>query len=179
MPPFAEIAVLRLGHRPGRDERMTTHIGLTSRALGADRVIFPTSASDSKATITDITNRFGGEFSVELSDSLTQVLDQWNGNIAHLTMYGERIQDIEDTVRNRTESTPLLIIVGAEKVPFEIYNRADWNIAVTNQPHSEVAALGVFLDHLYQGDELDQDWPGASERVVPQKAGKKVESEDS
>ena len=34
-----EVAVLRLGHRPGRDNRMTTHVGLTARALGADRVI--------------------------------------------------------------------------------------------------------------------------------------------
>jgi tRNA (cytidine56-2'-O)-methyltransferase len=29
------VAVLRLGHRPGRDERTTTHVGLTALALGA------------------------------------------------------------------------------------------------------------------------------------------------
>ena len=29
-----DVVVLRLGHRPGRDERMTTHVGLTARAMG-------------------------------------------------------------------------------------------------------------------------------------------------
>ncbi|MCG7848715.1 MAG: tRNA (cytidine(56)-2'-O)-methyltransferase, partial [ANME-2 cluster archaeon] len=29
------IVVLRLGHRPERDQRVTTHVGLTARALGA------------------------------------------------------------------------------------------------------------------------------------------------
>ncbi len=28
------IAVLRLGHRPERDKRITTHVALTSRAFG-------------------------------------------------------------------------------------------------------------------------------------------------
>ncbi|TFG70124.1 MAG: tRNA (cytidine(56)-2'-O)-methyltransferase, partial [Methanomassiliicoccus sp.] len=29
------IVVLRLGHRPERDQRVTTHVALTARALGA------------------------------------------------------------------------------------------------------------------------------------------------
>jgi len=34
--------------------------------------------------------------------------------------------------------------VRAEKVPAEMYDLADWNVAVDNQPHSEVAALASF-----------------------------------
>ena len=29
------VAVLRIGHRPERDQRVTTHVGLAARALGA------------------------------------------------------------------------------------------------------------------------------------------------
>ncbi|TLZ95287.1 MAG: tRNA (cytidine(56)-2'-O)-methyltransferase, partial [Methanobacteriota archaeon] len=29
------ITVLRLGHRPARDKRVTTHVALTARAFGA------------------------------------------------------------------------------------------------------------------------------------------------
>ncbi|MFB6156888.1 MAG: tRNA (cytidine(56)-2'-O)-methyltransferase, partial [Haloferacaceae archaeon] len=30
MQDTPEVAVLRLGHRPGRDDRMTTHVALTA-----------------------------------------------------------------------------------------------------------------------------------------------------
>jgi tRNA (cytidine56-2'-O)-methyltransferase len=32
------ITVLRLSHRVGRDERVTTHVGLTARAFGASGI---------------------------------------------------------------------------------------------------------------------------------------------
>ena len=34
-----DVSVLRLGHRVDRDKRMTSHLGLTARAFGANRVI--------------------------------------------------------------------------------------------------------------------------------------------
>jgi tRNA (cytidine56-2'-O)-methyltransferase len=49
---------------------------------------------------------------------------------------------------------------------------------VTNQPHSEVAALAVTLDRLFEGRELDREWADAERRVVPQQTGKLVESAD-
>ncbi len=176
----AEVAVLRLGHRPGRDERMTTHVGLTTRALGGNRVLFPDNASDAAETVVDITDRFGGPFEVELTDSYRSVLRGWDGVIVHLTMYGERIQDVEADIRSSTleANTPLLIVVGAEKIPFDVYEAADWNVGVTNQPHSEVAGLAVFLDRLFEGRELERSWENADRRVVPQERGKRVESVD-
>jgi tRNA (cytidine56-2'-O)-methyltransferase len=63
-------------------------------------------------------------------------------------------------------------------VDFEVYDRADWNVGVTNQPHSEVAALAVFLDRLFEGQALDRDWVGADRRVIPQATGKRVEDVD-
>lgn len=172
-----EVVVLRLGHRPGRDERTTTHVGLTARALGADRVVLPSAAGSAVDTINDVTRQFGGPFVVETTDDPLSVLSAWDGVIAHLTMYGEPIQDVVPVVR-ASNSSGLLVVVGAEKVPFAVYERADWNIAVTNQPHSEIAALGVFLDRLFEGAELDQQWRDANKRVVPEPAGKTVESID-
>ncbi len=173
------VAVLRLGHRPGRDDRMTTHVGLTARALGADRAIFA-GGSQAAETVRDITDRFGGPFEAEVTDSPNAVLRNWDGRIAHLTMYGERVQDVEEEIRATREDAdePLLIVVGAEKVSFDVYEAADWNVGVTNQPHSEVAGLAVFLDRLFEGRELDREWEDADQRVVPMETGKKVVDPD-
>ncbi|MBZ6493579.1 tRNA (cytidine(56)-2'-O)-methyltransferase [Natrinema longum] len=177
----SEVAVLRLGHRPGRDDRMTTHVGLTARALGADRVVFPDNAGQSLETVADITERFGGPFAAELTGSPQGLIRNWTGRVVHLTMYGERVQDVEDEIRTAhgSDGEALLLVVGSEKVPFDVYEEADWNVGVTNQPHSEVAGLAVFLDRLFEGRELEQEWDDADRRVIPMETGKRVESADS
>ena len=157
---------------------MTTHVGLTARALGADRAILPDNAGSSRDTVADITERFGGPFAVELTDSPQAVIRNWDGAVVHLTMYGERVQDVEAEIREAHASGPLLVVVGAEKVPFSVYEAADWNVGVTNQPHSEVAGLAVFLDRLFEGSELDREWVGAEQRVVPEETGKTVRPAD-
>ena len=169
------VAVLRLGHRPGRDDRMTTHVGLTARALGADRIVFPDNATDAVETTRDITSRFGGPFEIETTDSPAAFIRNWEGTVVHLTMYGQRVQDVMDSIRDAHVSEPILVVVGAEKVPFSVYEAADWNVAVTNQPHSEVAGLAVFLDRLFQGRELERSWEGGEHRVIPMETGKRVE----
>jgi tRNA (cytidine56-2'-O)-methyltransferase len=169
-----EVAVLRLGHRPGRDNRMTTHVGLTARALGADRVVIAGDATGSRETVEDITDRFGGPFAVELTDEPKRVVREFPGRVVHLTMYGLPVQDVEDEIRSAHCEGPLLVVVGAEKVSFDVYEAADWNVGVTNQPHSEVAGLAVLLDRLFEGRELDREWTGADRRVVPMATGKRV-----
>jgi tRNA (cytidine56-2'-O)-methyltransferase len=77
-------------------------------------------------------------------------------------------------VRADLDEGPVLVVLGAEKVPFEVYDRADYNVGVTNQPHSEVAGLAVFLDRLFEGRELDREWVDADRRVVPTETGKQV-----
>ncbi|GAA0506613.1 tRNA (cytidine56-2'-O)-methyltransferase [Halorubrum aquaticum] len=172
----SEVVVLRYGHRPGRDDRMTTHVGLTARALGADRVILPDNAGQSAETVRDITNRFGGPFAVELREDQKAIVGDWDGVVVHLTMYGERVQDVEVEVREEVHDAgrDLLVVVGGEKVPWALYERADFNVGVTNQPHSEVAGLAVFLDRLFEGTELDREWVDADRRVVPEATGKTV-----
>jgi tRNA (cytidine56-2'-O)-methyltransferase len=173
-----EVAVLRLGHRPGRDERTTTHVGLTARALGADRAILTENAAGSAETVQDITDRFGGPFAVELTDSPRAVVRDWDGTVVHLTMYGLPVQDVEGDLWEAHREDPLLVVVGGGKVPFEIYDHADWNVAVTNQPHSEIAGLAVLLDRLFEGRGLDREWADAEQVVVPEETGKTVKSMD-
>lgn len=174
-----DVSVLRLGHRPGRDNRMTTHVGLTARALGADRVVFTETASDSRDTVLDITERFGGPFTAELTDEPKRFLREFEGTIVHLTMYGLPIQDVEREIRDRVCEQPLLVVVGSEKVSFDVYTAADYNVGVTNQPHSEVAGLAVFLDRLFEGTELGREWTDGDRTVIPQETGKKVVPRES
>jgi tRNA (cytidine56-2'-O)-methyltransferase len=157
---------------------MTTHVGLTARALGADRVVFAGEATDALETVRDVTDRFGGPFTAELTEQPRATLRDFEGSIVHLTMYGERIEAVESALRAAHRDEPLLVVVGAEKVSFDVYEHADWNVGVTNQPHSEVAALAVVLDRLYEGRELDREWVGARRRVLPQEQGKRVEEVD-
>ena len=67
----------------------------------------------------------------------------------------------------------IMIIVGASKVPFEVYERADFNVSVGNQPHSEIAALAIFLDRFTEGKALYEDRDGKI-KVVPNERGKTV-----
>ncbi|MFC6726936.1 hypothetical protein ACFQE1_21665, partial [Halobium palmae] len=130
------------------------------------------------ATVRDITGRFGGPFEVEVTDSWRPLLRDWPGSVVHLTMYGERVQDVQEDVRAAHADEPLLVVVGSQKVPFDVYEAADWNVGVTGQPHSEVAALAVFLDRLFEGRELDREWEDAERSVVPKETGKQVEELD-
>lgn len=66
-----------------------------------------------------------------------------------------------------------MIIVGGKKVPSDVYYLSDYNVAIGNQPHSEVAALAVFLDRLFDGKETEIEFKGKI-KILPQERGKKV-----
>ena len=169
------ITVLRLGHRKGRDKRITTHVGLVARAFGADELIISTKDEGIGITLDDVTKRFGGNFSVKTGIKWRKILKNWEGTKVHLSMYGEHIDDVIPRIPKNKE---LLIVVGAEKVPGDVYKMVDYNVGVGNQPHSEVAALAVFLDRFLKGDGLRRDFKGKV-TIIPSKNGKKVvESSD-
>lgn len=166
-----DIAILRIGHRPFRDQRVTTHVGLAARALGARGMFLAADDSGVVRSIHDVVGRWGGDFFIEDKVSWKRCIRDWResgGIVVHLTMYGERLQDREGDLR---EAERILVVVGAEKVPGEIYGLADYNIAVTGQPHSEISSLAVFLDHIFSGSELGWEFPGAHMRILPGIAG--------
>ena len=163
------IVVLRLGHRPERDKRITTHVALVARAFGASGIILASRDERIKEKIEDVVNRWGGDFFIDFTD-WKEYIRKWKGIKVHLTMYGLPIDEVMPEIKKHKD---ILIIVGAEKVPGEIFKLADYNVAIGNQPHSEVAALAVFLDRYYEGKELKKDFKGKL-RIIPSKNSKIV-----
>lgn len=170
-----EVVVLRLGHRLERDKRITTHVGLVGRALGASGMLLASDDKGIERSIKEVTKRWGGDFFVQTGVKWRDELKKWKqkgGKVCHLTMYGENVLDVIAEIRE--EANPIMVVVGAEKVPYDIFEAADWNVAVGNQPHSEIAALALFLDYLQQGKELKTKFEHAELEIVPRRKGKEV-----
>ena len=148
-----KVVVLRLGHRYLRDKRVSTHVALVARAFGANGVVMSARDESVEESIRKITERWGGEFFVAHED-WKKFIKSWGGIVVHLTMYGLPVEDAIEEIRK--EKKDVLIVVGSKKVPGEVFKLAHYNIAVTNQPHSEVAALALFLDRLFEGKELKE-----------------------
>ena len=126
-----------------------------------------------EAGIGDIVERWGGEFSIEYDSNWRGVVKQWKGNIVHLTMYGIPVEEGAPMISETEE--PLLVVVGGPKVPRDMYEHATWNVSVTNQPHSEVSALAIFMLLLQGEDALKHDFSGGSIQITPSERGKCVE----
>ncbi|MBN1160077.1 MAG: tRNA (cytidine(56)-2'-O)-methyltransferase [Candidatus Diapherotrites archaeon] len=168
------IKVLRLNHRIARDARLTTHVGLISRAFGADEFIL-SGDEDRKllSGLDKVTEQFGGPFE-------TKYVKQWkpfvnkekkNCKVVHLTAYGSQLQDVIKDIRKEKN---LIVVIGSAKVPPAAYEVADWNVSVTNQPHSEAGALAVFLHEYFQGKELTKEFKKSKKKIIPQAKGKRV-----
>ena len=173
------ISVLRLGHRRERDKRITSHLGLTARAFGANEIILAGDNDESALeTWRSVTQRFGGEFDCRHESRPLSFLRSFSkdagdgkpGIIIHLTMYGEPWGDVvSKIIRDR----PIVIVVGGTKVPGEVFNLADHNVSIGNQPHSEVSALGIFLQSMV-GEISSDHFSGGEIRILPSEFGKRV-----
>jgi tRNA (cytidine56-2'-O)-methyltransferase len=168
------INILRIGHRISRDKRITTHVALVGRAFGADKISIDIEDKKIEETINSTCKRFGGNFKIETGVDRKKIIREWKGNIVHLTMYGE---DLEKSINKIDKKKDLLVIVGAKKVPPQIYEAADYNISIGNQPHSEVAALAIFLDRYTKGIWQSNKFNGKIE-ILPSNSGKKVISKE-
>ena len=168
------INILRIGHRISRDKRITTHVALVARAFGADKIFIDTVDKKIEETIRSTCDRFGGNFEIETGVDKKKIIKNWDGTIVHLTMYGDELEKSINKIDNKKD---LFVIVGAEKVPPQIYELADFNISVGNQPHSEVAALAIFLDRYTDGKWQKKKFNGKIE-ILPCDKGKKVISKD-
>jgi tRNA (cytidine56-2'-O)-methyltransferase len=170
-----EVVVLRLGHRPERDQRVTTHVGLAARAFGANGMLLAEKDTGVVQSLRDVVERWGGDFTIQDGVSWRQCISEWKasgGTVVHLTMYGLKLTDAVEELRGKQR---ILLVAGAEKVPGEVYGLADYNISVSTQPHSEVSGVAVFLDRLFSGETMDREYPGAPMRIVPSRAGKRTE----
>ncbi len=171
-----KIYVLRIGHRPGRDRRITTHVALVARAFGAHGFILGDVVDQRVVeSLSKVLKTWGGMMRIEQGVDSKKYVVEWRkrgGAVVHLTMYGVHVDKVISELRSLGKD--ILVVVGAEKVPPFFYTESDYNVAIGNQPHSEVAALAVFLDRYYMGSELYSTFEGAKLVIEPSHRGKKV-----
>ena len=169
------IEVLRLTHRIRRDPRLSSHVALTSRAFLADKICYSGDHDAAfESSINNTVNRFGCGFEilyVKDAIKLVQKRKEQGFLIVHLTMYG---LELDKEINKIKKSKNILIIVGSQRVEPEYYELADYNISVTNQPISEVAALALFLHMLKEGKEFISEFKNAKLTIKPNKRGKVV-----
>jgi tRNA (cytidine56-2'-O)-methyltransferase len=173
------IEVVRIGQRLVRDDRVTTHVALVSRAFGAKRIYMTEVNPEIKDTIEKINKTWGSNFEIVFIDKWKPILKKKKDEkfkIIHLSMYGENINNVEEDLRKEED---LVIVVGAEKVPREIYELADYNVGVGSQPHSEISALAILLDRIQKGKQFEMEFPGAKRKIIPTKNGKNVQVKET
>jgi tRNA (cytidine56-2'-O)-methyltransferase len=178
-----QVIVLRWGHRPQRDARLTTHVALAARALGAKGIIL-SDVRDLKImeSVEKVAQQWGGRFLFEMGAPWKRVVREWRakgGLIVHLTAYGENVETSDVMKKIKDSKKDVLIIVGSQKVPSEFFSKnvSDFNVAIGNQPHSECASLAVFLDRFFEGKELSASFKNSKMKIVPQPRGKRVIAE--
>jgi len=173
------IEVIRIGQRLVRDDRVTTHVALVSRAFGAEKIFMTEVNPEIKDTLAKINKTWGGSFTVEFIDKWKPIIKKKKEEkfkIIHLTMYGESINKIQEQLQKEKN---LLVVVGAEKVPREIYELADFNVGIGNQPHSEISALAILLDRIQKGEQFEKSFPNAERKIMPTKNGKNVQVKET
>ncbi len=163
--------VLRLGHRKDRDKRISTHVLLVSRLFKVDKVYYSGEKDEKlEESLEKVNKSWGGRTEVEYVKNWKKLLKEFNGVKVHLTMYGIPFKEKIDELKSKEN---MMIIIGSEKVPGEVYELTDFNLAVGNQPHSEVSALAIFLYEL-KNRNVDFDYEGQRMKIVPQERSKKV-----
>ena len=168
------VRVVRVGHRYVRDYRTLTHLCLVARAFGAEAIYLEEVEKQLEETVGEVNRTWGGEFTVQEGkwERLFQDAKAEGRTVVHLTMYGTPLQDVISDLRRQKR---FLVAVGGPKVPAEVYRLADHNVAVTSQPHSEIAALAITVHELQRGEELKKEFGDYRLRIVPSSRGKRVE----
>lgn len=173
------IEVVRIGQRLVRDDRVTTHVALVSRAFGAEKIFMTEINPEIKDTLAKINKTWGGNFMVEFIEKWKPIVKNKKNEgfkIVHLSMYGEKINDVQEKIGKEKN---ILIVVGAEKVPREIYELADYNVGIGNQPHSEISALAILLDRIQKGKQFEKSFSNAKREIIPTKKGKNVKVKET
>jgi tRNA (cytidine56-2'-O)-methyltransferase len=157
---------------------------LVSRAFGASGMIIA-GEKDEKIikSVKKVVTEWGGDFTIEFVpfEGWKPFFEEWiekQNKIIHLTMYGENLPVFKQNkefinLRSSPELLKnLLVVVGGKKVPSKVFHYANWNIAISNQPHSEVGSLAIFLSHLIP-NSLEISFPNSSRQILPSIEGKK------
>lgn len=144
-------------------------ICLTARAFGASSVVLTSSSheinSKLKRFCNSVANKWGGNFSVQfISNWKSYISSKTNYKTVYLTRYGISIQKQQYSIRSYKN---VLLIISTDKERPELNKISDFNISITAQPHSSIAAMAIFLNMYYAGRELSLNFSKAQYKVVP------------
>jgi len=93
LPPVRAV-VLRLGHRPERDKRVTTHVGLVARAFGAEEMLLCGRDAHVEESLDDVAMRWGGDFRLTVDASWKGEMVRWkergSGSSHHVRLESAR-----------------------------------------------------------------------------------------
>jgi len=169
------IEILRLSHRIARDKRISTHLGLTARTFGIQAIYYAGQKDNQLEQSLEKMNANFGSFSrfiyVKNPLALVKEKKQQGYFIIHLTMYG---LSLGNELSNIKKQKKILFVVGSEHVPSKYYHEADLNLAVTNQPHSELSAIAIILYELTKGKSIE--YKNAKLKIQPSERGKIIYS---
>ena len=176
------VTVLRLGNRIERDYRITTHCALVARAFGANEIVISGQIDkDIKNTIQKINQNWGGNFKVDYVEKWKNYLfSQKNAGsfIILSTMYGLNIDEIVTEIDTIFQKKNIVVVIGAGKLSPEVYDYCNLNIAVSNQPHSEVASLAIILDRIFNKKQFYKEFNNQKLIINPQRNGKSITNVD-
>jgi tRNA (cytidine56-2'-O)-methyltransferase len=128
-------------------------------------------------TLDKVRQNWGGNFFLKYIDEPKEFIKGWkkkDGIVVHLTMYGINILKLEEKIKKLYLEKDLMVVIGSSKVPLDFYKIADLNIAIGHQPHSEIAALALFLDRIFSGKELEMEFPDAKFKIIEENHAKRV-----
>jgi len=128
-----------------------------------------------------VNRRFGPGCRLEHIRDWAGFIRRWEGPSVHLTMYGKTLDETIESLHRSTDidfgeckcEPDILVVIGSEKVQRKVYELADHNTSIGNQPHSEIAALSVFLDRLFKGKQFNREYEGEW-KILPDLRGKTV-----
>ncbi len=128
-------------------------------------------ASSQISSVRSLGNAWGGSFSVVQKVSPLRIISEWKkdgGRVINLSMYGEDMRAPMSELYHvyYTLAQPLLVVVGSSKVDGKVYQASDFNLAVTHYPHSEVAALAIFLEKLLGNRAWGRPTPGSRIKIL-------------
>jgi len=129
-------------------------------------------------SVEKVAENWGGKFKIRYEKNYRKPIKSFKGKKIHLTFYGLPLHQKVEEIRKDLKKSNLMIIIGAEKVPRDVYQAADYNISISNQPHSEVAALAITLHEIMEGKELKEEFQNkrfakAKRKIIPCERGKK------
>ncbi|MEM3841088.1 MAG: hypothetical protein QXN59_00100 [Candidatus Micrarchaeaceae archaeon] len=144
-------------------------ICLTARALGASSAVFtisnPQLISRLKRSCSVVAKKWGGNFSVQFTSNWKGYLEsRRNYKTVHLTRYGIPVQKRLYTLRSYKN---IIIAISTTKELKSMCTVADFNISITSQPHSSIAAMAIFLNQYFAGRELSLNFSNAKFKVLP------------